>query len=71
VRELGACRAKSERFFVPRQNDFSVLCALLVETVLWRSGVSFAAKWRMKSVCLFRGKMENEKRLSLSRQNGE
>jgi hypothetical protein len=24
-RELGACRAKSERFFAPRQRDFSVL----------------------------------------------
>jgi hypothetical protein len=23
ARELGACRAKSERFFVPRQMDFS------------------------------------------------
>jgi hypothetical protein len=26
-RELGAHRAKSERFFVPRQRDFSVLCS--------------------------------------------
>jgi hypothetical protein len=26
ARELGSCRAKSERFFVPRQRDFSVLC---------------------------------------------
>jgi hypothetical protein len=24
--------------------------SLSVETVLWRSGVSFAAKWRMKNV---------------------
>jgi hypothetical protein len=27
--ELGACRAKSERFFVPRQRDFSVLCSFI------------------------------------------
>jgi hypothetical protein len=27
AREIGACRAKSERFFVPRQRDFSVLCS--------------------------------------------
>lgn len=28
----------------------SVCCALSDETVLWLSGVSFVAKWRMKSV---------------------
>jgi hypothetical protein len=27
ARVLGACQAKSERFFVPRQRDFSVLCS--------------------------------------------
>jgi hypothetical protein len=33
-----------------RDNGISVCCALSVETVLWCSGVSFAAKWRMNSV---------------------
>jgi hypothetical protein len=28
-----------------RGEGMSVCCALSVETVLWRSGVSFAAKW--------------------------
>jgi hypothetical protein len=27
ARELGECRAKSDRFFVPRQRNFSVLCS--------------------------------------------
>jgi hypothetical protein len=35
-----------------RGKGISLGCALSVETVLWRSGVSFAAKWRMKSVSL-------------------
>jgi hypothetical protein len=33
-----------------RGKEISVCCVLSVETVLCRSGVSFAAKWRMKSV---------------------
>jgi hypothetical protein len=33
-----------------RGKGISVCSALSVETVLWRSGVSFAAKWRMKIV---------------------
>jgi hypothetical protein len=30
-----------------RGKGISVCCALSVETVLWRSGVIFAAKWRI------------------------
>jgi hypothetical protein len=33
-----------------RGKGISVCCVLSVETVSWRSGISFAAKWRMKSV---------------------
>jgi hypothetical protein len=30
-----------------RGKEISVCCALSIETVLWRSGVSFSAKWRI------------------------
>jgi hypothetical protein len=52
TRELGACRAKSERFFVPRQGNFSVLCPFS-----WHGLMAFR--------CFFRGKMENANCLAL------
>jgi hypothetical protein len=38
--------------YLSRGKEISVCCALSVEKVLWRSGVSFAAKWRTRTASI-------------------
>jgi hypothetical protein len=59
AKSILCCRARQNELarlepnrssFLSRGEGISVCCALSVETVLLRSGVSFLAKWRMRSV---------------------